>query len=231
MKKYRHLFFDLDNTLWDFESNATETLTELYYRYDLQKLGVPGVEFFIEKYKLRNEMMWEQYRLGKIEKETLRNDRFKLTFWDMGLDAGLTPAQLSEDYISESPKKNKLFPDTLETLEYLSDKYALHIITNGFNEVQHIKLRASKIDHLFDEVIISELTGFKKPDVNIFLYAMEKTGALAEECLMIGDGLEIDIAGALNANWDSVFFNPEKISHEKFTTYEIYHMAELRTFL
>jgi len=231
MKNYRHIFFDLDNTLWDFETNSTETLTELYHRHHLQKLGVPTAAYFIEKYKERNHMMWEQYRLGKIGKNTLRDDRFKLTFWDMGLDAGLAPPQLAVDYIFESPKKNKLFPDTLETLEYLNTKYALHIITNGFNEVQHIKLKASKIDHLFDEVIISELTGFKKPDVKIFEYAQHKTGAVAEECLMVGDGLEIDILGALNANWDSVFFNPEKISHEKFTTYEINHMAELRKFL
>jgi putative hydrolase of the HAD superfamily len=231
MKKYKHIFFDLDNTLWDFESNSTETLTELYHRHHLQKLGVPSVDFFIEKYKLRNQMLWEQYRLGKIEKETLRNDRFKLAFWDMGLDADLAPPQLAEDYLAESPKKNRLFPNTLETLEYLNTKYALHIITNGFEEVQHIKLRASKIDHLFDVVIISELTGYKKPDVNIFIYAMDKTGASADECLMIGDGLEIDILGAQNANWDTVFFNPEKITHEKFTTYEINSMPELKNFL
>ena len=231
MKKYKHLFFDLDNTLWDFESNSAETLTELFHRHQLQNLGVPSVGFFIEKYKLRNQMMWEQYRLGKIGKETLRNDRFKLTFWDMGLDAELAPRQLAEDYVSEGPKKNRLFPNTLETLEYLSKKYALHIITNGFEEVQHIKMRASKIDHLFDVVIISEQTGYKKPDVNIFIYAMDKTGAMAEESLMIGDGLEIDILGAQNANWDTVFFNPEKIKHEKFTTYEIYSMPELKNFL
>ena len=231
MKKYKHLFFDLDNTLWDFESNSMETLTELYARHNLESLGVPSAGYFIEKYKLRNQMMWEQYRLGKIDKETLRNDRFKLTFWDMGLDASLAPQQLAEDYVTESPKKTRLFPDTLETLEYLSREYAMHIITNGFEEVQHIKMRASKIDHLFDEVIISELTGYKKPDVNIFIYALNKTSASAEECLMIGDGLEIDILGAQNAGWDSVFFNPEKIKHDTFTTYEINSLPELKKFL
>jgi putative hydrolase of the HAD superfamily len=231
MKKYSHLFFDLDNTLWDFESNSAETLHELYEKHNLSSLGIPSVSLFIEKYQLRNQMLWEQYRLGKIDKETLRNDRFKLTFWDMGLDDTLAPPALADDYLIESPKKTRLFPGTLETLDYLAEKYKLHIITNGFSEVQHIKLKASGIDHHFDEVIISEHTGYKKPDVNIFLYAEKKTGAAREECLMIGDGLEIDIRGAINAKWDAVFFNPGKISHDVFSTYEINSLPELKNFL
>src|SRR5436309_1181162 len=98
MKKYKHIFFDLDNTLWDFNRNSRETLNELYHRHDLEKLGVASPDFFIKTYQERNAIMWEQYRLGKIDKETLRDKRFELTFWDMGLDANLAPHGLAEDY-------------------------------------------------------------------------------------------------------------------------------------
>lgn len=228
---YRHLFFDLDNTLWDFETNSQETLTELYERHRLKELGVPTAGLFIETYRHRNQMMWEQYRLGKLTKESLRNDRFPLTFWDMGLDAALAPPALADDYVRESPRKNRLFPGAVETLGYLHGRYRLHIITNGFDEVQHIKLEASGIRQFFDAVIISEHTGYKKPDINIFRYAMDHTQSRAGECLMIGDGLEIDVLGAQNAGWHSVYFNPGKQAHDRHTTYEIHALPELRTFL
>lgn len=231
MKSYRHIFFDLDNTLWDFESNSSEMLTELFHRYELQSLGIPSPEFFIEKYKQRNEMMWEQYRLGKIGKETLRNERFRYAFWDMGIDDNLVPAGLAEEYVVQSPKKNRLFPYTVSVLDYLSQKYKLHIITNGFAEAQYVKLKSSAIDHLFDEVIISEHTGYKKPDINIFLHAMRLATAVAEECLMVGDGLEVDILGARNAGWDTVFFNPGKKVHDSEVTYEISCLSELKEIL
>lgn len=231
MSKYRHIFFDLDNTLWDFERNSTEALTELYHTYKLEKLGVPSLAFFLEKYKERNALMWEEYRLGKIDKSTLRDKRFAFTFWDMGLEAELAPKELSEQYIQISPRKKHLFPHAHETLSYLQSKYTLHIITNGFTEVQYIKLNASDLEKYFSEIIISEHTGFKKPDINIFLHSMEKAKAVADECLMIGDGLEVDILGAQNAGWDSVYFNPDKIPHEEKVTYEITSLDELQNLL
>ena len=176
-------------------------------------------------------MMWEQYRLGKIDKETLRNKRFAFTFWDMGLDADLAPPALAEDYISISPKKNYLFPHAHEVLSYLREKYTLHIITNGFQEAQYIKLDSADLSKYFEEIIISEHTGFKKPDVKIFYHSLEKANATAEECLMIGDGLEVDVIGALNAGWDADFFNPGKIKHNEKVTFEISSLDELKNFL
>src|SRR5262245_36711366 len=131
MKSYRHIFFDLDNTLWDFDRNAAETLHELFHKYKLAEPGVPSFEVFFEKYKLRNEMMWEQYRLGKIDKSTLRDQRFALTFWDMGLDSETVPREFGEAYINMGPTKSYLFPHAHEVLGYLNKKYTLHIITNG----------------------------------------------------------------------------------------------------
>lgn len=228
---YKHIFFDLDNTLWDFERNSTETLNELYHKYRLDELGVASPELFIRTYQERNIMMWEQYRLGKIDKETLRNERFTLTFWDMGLDAELAPRALADDYLIISPKKNHLFPHAHEVLSYLQEKYTLHIITNGFEEAQYIKLDSADLSKYFAEIIISEHTGYKKPDANIFHYAADKANAKKDECLMVGDGLEVDIIGARNAGWDAVYFNPDKIQHEEKVTYEIDSLDELKKFL
>jgi putative hydrolase of the HAD superfamily len=231
MKKYRHIFFDLDNTLWDFDRNSTEILHELYQKYELNLLGVSSPEFFISKYQERNAMMWEQYRHGKIDKDTLRNKRFELTFWDMGLDTEKVPVQMADDYLSNAPKKNHLFPEAKNVLEYLQKKYSLHILTNGFAEVQYIKMEAAGIAEFFDEVIISEHTGYKKPDANIFHYALDKTNARAGESLMIGDGLEVDVTGAMKAGWDAIYFNPLRIPHEEKITHEIFSLVELKEIL
>ncbi|HNP48163.1 MAG TPA: HAD-IA family hydrolase, partial [Bacteroidia bacterium] len=168
---------------------------------------------------------------GIIDKETLRDKRFELTFWDLGLDSTTAPKELPSAYLQLSPRKTHLFPHTHETLAYLNKKYTLHIITNGFVEAQEIKLDASDLTKYFSEIIISEHTGYKKPDINIFLYSMNKSGAKADECLMIGDGLEIDIVGARNAGWDTVYFNPEQIPHQEAVTFEISQLSELQSFL
>jgi putative hydrolase of the HAD superfamily len=232
VKKYSHIFFDLDNTLWDFDRNSSETLNELYVKYKLAYLGIKTPEHFISKYQERNAMMWEQYRLGKIDKDTLRNKRFEFTFWDMGIEAvEHISMQLSNDYVSAAPRRNHLFPDAFEVLEYLAAKYALHIITNGFHEAQFVKLDGTGIRKFFKNIIISEHVGFKKPDANIFYYALESAKAKAEECIMIGDGLEVDVLGAQKAGWDAVFFNPKKTDHNELITHEICALIELKNIL
>jgi putative hydrolase of the HAD superfamily len=232
LKKYNHIFFDLDNTLWDFDRNSSETLNELYVKYNLADLGIKTPEHFISKYQERNAMMWEQYRLGKIDKDTLRNKRFVLTFWDMGIEAvEKISAQLADEYVSAAPKRNHLFPDAFEVLEYLHEKYSLHIITNGFHEAQFVKLDGTGIRKFFKNIVISEHVGFKKPDINIFYYALQSANATAAECIMIGDGLEVDVLGAQKAGWDAVYFNPKKTEHAETITHEIAALSELKKFL
>ncbi len=230
MKQYKHIFFDLDNTLWDFETNSRETLLELFEKHGLDKL-VPSFEYFHQKYVERNVMLWEQYRMNKIDKETLRGKRFEFTFWDMGIDPQLVPAGLGPDYSFHGPRKSKLFPQAEETLYYLSSKYKMHIISNGFEEVQHVKLKSSGIHHYFENIITSDAVGHKKPDLQIFEHALKATNSKAGEVIMIGDGLEVDIAGARNAGWDTVFFNPLKLEHRQHVTYEIRGLEELKKFL
>lgn len=227
MNKYKHIFFDLDNTIWDFDKNSYETLSNLYVTYDLESLGVPSFDFFHEKYKERNAMMWEEYRLGKIDKPTLRDKRFQFTFWDMGLDPELVPIGLAADYLKQGPSKNHLFPHAHEVLSYLKEKYVLHIITNGFEEAQHIKLESADLYKYFEEIVISEQTGFRKPDVRIFEYSQQKAKAKPEECLMIGDGLEVDCLGAQAAGWHAIYFNPLRIPHQEKPEMEIASLDEL----
>jgi putative hydrolase of the HAD superfamily len=229
--KYKHIFFDLDHTLWDFEKNSAETLTELYNKFNLQNIGIDSLELFIKFYQNRNEVMWEQYRYGKIDRDTLRNKRFEFTFDDLGIDEPTLSKSLSEEYIRIAPYKTNLFPDTHEVLTYLKEKYVLHIITNGFVETQFKKMNSSQLTSYFSEIIISEQTGFKKPDPNIFIHAIERANTNADESLMIGDNLDVDIAGARSANIDQVYFNPNKLTHQQQSTYEISSLIELKEFL
>ena len=230
-KTYRHIFFDLDDTLWDFKRNSAEALNELYHHYNLKSVGINSPEYFIKNYQERNIMMWEQYRLGAIDKETLRSKRFELTFWDMGIEASLVPRDMPEYYLSVLAAKHYLYPHAVEILSYLKEKYFLHIITNGFAEVQYIKLNSSKIKKFFRHLIISDEVGVKKPDIKIFQHALEMAGAKADESIMIGDGLDVDIAGARNAGMDQVFFNPGNLAHDHEVTYEIKSLDELKNFL
>ena len=229
--KYSHLFFDLDRTLWDFEKNAQEALTEMYNHFDFSSLGLSSAEIFIEKYKFHNEHLWSLYREGKIDKEKLRSYRFQLCLNDFGITNNQLALDLGDRYVSSAPYKTHLFPFTHEVLQYLKSKYQLHIITNGFEEVQHIKLKQSKLDVYFNNIITSEQIGVKKPDPKIFKYALSSAFANSNESLMIGDDFPVDILGAKNIGMDQVFFNPFNEKTDENSTYEISCLSQLRRLL
>ena len=204
----KHIFFDLDHTIWDFEKNSKQTLIEIIERRKLKdKYGFSGVEFY-NIYKDINEYYWTLYRQNKISKEELRVNRFYDALMTFDVDNLELASEMTEEYIEHSPLKTNLFPNAISTLEYLSDKYELHIITNGFDEVQYRKLSASKLDVYFKEIITSETVGVKKPDQLIFNYSLDVAKAKAHDSLMIGDSYEADILGAINANMRAVYFNP-----------------------
>ena len=232
MRKYKHLFFDLDHTLWDLEKNSAETLSEIFTIHQLQKFGISSLEAFTNKYSKVNEFMWEQFRLGNIDKPTLRNGRFAITLQHFGVQDEMRLAKiLADDYISRSPDKTHLLPETKETLDYLKDGYSLYIITNGFPEVQKRKLTASGLDTHFKNVFISEEIGIKKPEKGIFDFALKSTGAIAAEAIMIGDNYTIDIMGAKNSGIDQVWYNPKREVEVEKATYEIYSLGELKRIL
>ncbi len=226
-QKYKHLFFDLDRTLWDFEKSAIEAFQDIFEKYNLAQKGIDDFIAFHKKYTDHNHRLWDLYREGMLEKDVLRWKRFYLTLLDYGIDNRELADAMGTAYLEISPRKVNLFPHVMETLEYLAPKYHLHLITNGFQEVQEIKIKTSGMDQYFEKLITSEEAGVKKPDPRIFYYALDKTGALADESLMIGDDYPVDIEGARQVGIDQVYFDPDAVSKENNCTYKIRDLLEL----
>lgn len=198
------VFFDLDHTLWDFERNSALTYQKIFADHGI---GV-GLEDFLKVYVPRNLQYWKLYREGQIGKESLRYQRLRSVFDQLGY--GISDAQidlLSGAYIEELSTHTHLMPDAHEILDYLRDRYRLHIITNGFQEVQFRKLRNCRIDHFFRAVIHSERAGVQKPHRRIFELALEEAGVAAHRAVMIGDSLEADILGAQAVGLQALHFN------------------------
>jgi putative hydrolase of the HAD superfamily len=230
MPSYKHIFFDLDRTLWDFEANTLETFREIYQKYNLSGYFT-DYQSFHDKYTEINHVLWQDYLDGKLKKEILRTLRFQQTLERNGLDDKELAEKIGLDYIALSPMKTILFPHTIETLQYLKSKYELHIITNGFNEVQFVKLQNCGLEPYFTAVVTSEKAGYQKPRKEIFEYSLKRVNAKKKESIMIGDDYEIDIVGARNAGIDQVFFNPNHLKTSESATYEIHSLRELQTIL
>jgi putative hydrolase of the HAD superfamily len=230
--KYKHLFFDLDHTLWDFDANARITLEQLHLDMKLPEKGIHDFDLFHRNYLAHNERLWAQYRTGHIRQDELRLKRMWLCLLDFNVDDEELALQMNELFLQLLPTRTLLFPDTIEVLTYLQDKgYRLHLITNGFEDVQHNKLKHSGLAPFFKVVVTSECSNSLKPQKEIFEFALNKTGATVEESLMIGDALDVDVAGAFNVGMDAVHVNYLHKEQDINPTYTIYHLRELKEFL
>ena len=227
LKKYEHIFFDLDRTLWDFDAAAEVAFERIYDTYDLKSLGIPSAHEFHEVYHPLNEQLWVLYRADKITKDDLNRTRFLKPLEHYGIHDIALADHLSEDYVYWSPRIVRLVPGTMELLDYLKPKYHLHLITNGFQEVQHTKLSGSGMEPYFETLTVSEEVGVKKPNPEIFHYALRKANATAEESLVIGDEMAVDIDGARAAGIDQVFFNPSGKEEEGERTFEVKSLLEI----
>ena len=203
-----HIFFDLDRTLWDFETNSHEELVNLYHVHKLHQRGISLQNEFIKVYKKINHQCWEDYRKNLITKEKLRSERFMKTLLHFGIDDKKLANELGDDYVHNSPNRTILIDGAIDLLEALKDHFHMHIITNGFEEVQWVKLRNSKLLPYFKEVITSEAVGVKKPDPKIFQFAVEKANTTVVESVMIGDDLKTDIIGAIQVGMKCIYYNP-----------------------
>lgn len=226
----KHLFFDWDRTLWHFDKNSALALKEIFHKKNLQA-KFTSFESFYEIYQTHNHRLWNLYREGKIEKEDLSSKRFSLTFEQANITDKQFAQDFSEEYLQATTTKTELFPNAKECLLYLKSKYKLHIITNGFVEVQYLKIKNSGLAHFFSEIITSEEAGALKPHPKIFEFALSKTGAKLENSVLIGDDLEADIKGAINFGMKNIFFNPNKVKHKYMTTHEIRDLLELTKIL
>ncbi|WP_462264460.1 YjjG family noncanonical pyrimidine nucleotidase [Mucilaginibacter sp.] len=225
--RYRHLFFDLDHTLWDFDRNAEETLLELYSVHRLEDLGLRSAKEFIAAYTRHNHRLWAEYHKGIITKQTLRESRFRDTFLELGIAPELMPLAFEDDYVRICPTKLNLFADAHKVLAYLKERYTLHLISNGFREATTLKVSNTDIAQYFNHIIISEVVGINKPDPAIFEHALQLAGAQKHESLMIGDSLEADVYGALAFGMDAIYFNPTGLAQPADVPVQITALKDL----
>lgn len=227
MKKYKCVFFDLDHTLWDYETNSEEALYELFREYGFKS----SFKEFYQSFVKINTEIWDAYDRGLVGRDVIRNERFDRIFKSVGINDYALSLQFSEDYVRESPKKAHLVAHAKNVLDYLRPRYPLYIITNGFEEIQSTKLASSGITDYFKGVVTSARAGCKKPEKEIFEFALRENGFGCSETIMIGDNLLTDIAGARNASVDTVYYNPYKLPHKESVTFEIQSLKELTTIL
>jgi YjjG family noncanonical pyrimidine nucleotidase len=232
LNSYKHLFFDLDHTLWDFEKNAHDCLLEIYVHFGLKSLGVEDVTLFCEKFSEANHYYWALLERKEITADELRRRRFKTAFAKLNVHIeealGL---EMNAVFLESLPSKKALIEGAIDILDYLKPNYQLHILSNGYQGLQTQKMKSGGIFDYFDELITVDKAKALKPDRAIFEYALRCTNASVSNSLMIGDNYEADIKGAINAEFDTVFYNPAKQKTIEKPTFDISELAEMKQFL
>ncbi|PKR80485.1 noncanonical pyrimidine nucleotidase, YjjG family [Brumimicrobium salinarum] len=227
MNVIKDVFFDLDRTLWDFDRNSESALRIIFDDLKLEN-HASSFQDFLNNYKQVNAKYWNDYGQGKIDKIQLRNGRFTDTLKIFNIDDEQLGQEMNDRYLEISPYQTHLFPSTKEVLSELKEQnYRLHIITNGFKEVQFIKLKNSGILHFFDDVLCSEEVGKAKPHPSVFQGALARTRAAANHSIMIGDDFKADVIGAENAGIRGVLFDPNKKYHTNTTIERVEHLKEI----
>ncbi len=223
-RRYTHLFFDLDHTLWDFEGNATRVLERLWQDH------LPHAPFdsFKTSFDGHNERLWAKFRTGTLSREDLRWKRFSAVLLDLKCPDDALAQTLGTEFLELLPRQTGLVPGAAAVLQHCAGQgYAVHLITNGFEATQWMKLRNAGIDGHFGHVITSEGCGCPKPHRGIFEHALALCGGGAKTSLMIGDALDVDVKGARDAGWDQVYYNPAGTPHRQQPTHEIRQLDEL----
>ncbi len=229
---YKDIFLDFDDTIYDTRGNADIALRELYQHFSLSDY-FDSFETFHQRYWKKNTELWASYSRGEISKEKLIVDRFLIPLNSVGVgDAGFALI-LNNWFLDCTSKKSKLVDGAIPLLDYLKSKYKLHILSNGFVEVQYKKLRNSGVEHYFDTIILSEEAGANKPHRSFFDYAMKMSGAVLGDCIMIGDNFDTDILGAYNYEIPQIYFNPNSLplSREIKPTFQVKTLDEIKNIL
>lgn len=231
MQKYKVILFDLDHTLWDYEKNSQETLNEIYVNYKLNALCGFSFDQFHDRFGRVNSGLWRQYDHGLIDRTTIRQERFHRILKHFRIQDTELALRLSDDYLSLCPTKTNLLPHTHDVLSYLKQKYDLYILTNGFDDIQEVKLSNSNLKSYFSGMVTSETIGHRKPSKEIFDHALEVAGSTCNDTLMVGDNLLADVLGAKRASIDSVYFNPLRKVHRENIHLEINCLSQLMNIL
>ncbi len=221
------VFFDLDHTLWDFDLNSAKTFQKIFQAHTIK---IPLTQF-LPIYQQINQKYWKLYREEKIDKATLRFNRLSDTFTALNCTVSTaTITKLSNDYIKYLTTFNTLCNGANAILQYLFPKYTLHIITNGFEQVQQKKLAQSNLKTYFKTITTSEMATVKKPHPTIFKVALTKANTTPKNSIMIGDNLEADIEGAIHVGMQAIFYNYYK-QDLKTKTLQVKELSEIVKYL
>lgn len=205
---YKAIFIDLDDTLWDCKQNALDAFFEVYETFKLSNI-FNSFDHFCELYYPNNDILWQAYSEGAINKDKLNTDRFRYPFYQVGFRNNLFIDEFRNSYLTLVPTKSKLIEGAIDLLEHLKDKYPLYILSNGFTETQYTKIKSGGLNKYFEEVFLSDEIGYHKPSKEIFQFVLNKTEIAAEHALMVGDNIATDIIGAQKAMIDQIYFNPD----------------------
>lgn len=231
MENIQHIFFDLDNTLWDHRKNAYLTLKGIFEREKVHDSYNLDFEDFHREYFTINENLWALIRDGKIDKDYIRRHRFYDSFLFFGIDDFELSQRFEHQFLDEIIEYNELIEGTFDLLNYLADKnYRLHILSNGFEEVTYRKCELSGIKNYFETITSADEVNIRKPHPEIYRFALDKSGALAQNSIMIGDDWIADVEGALSFGMDAIFFdrfNDDFDSEIK----TVKNLAEIKKFL
>lgn len=228
---YKNLFIDLDDTLWDFKKNSIVCLEEIYHDYKFDRF-YPSFKHYYDVYLPSNLNLWALYRHGKISRDKLIVERILAPIREFGVNDSEYAIKISDDYLERTTLQTELVDGAIELLDYLKPKYKLHILSNGFTEVQFKKISNSGLNGYFDKIILSEDVGVNKPHPDIFNYALSQTSSSANQTLMIGDSFDADIVGAYNSNIDQIWFNPNcENSTSIEPTHTVRHLNEISNIL
>lgn len=232
-KKYKHILFDFDNTIWDFNQNSMESLHEVYILHKLETIFEDFTQFYT-LYSYQNQLLWREYNNRQINKKTLNEGRFNYPLLQMGVQDSQLAHAIGNDYLRFTQSKSGLMPYAREVLDELKQKYQLHILSNGFSELQYKKIESSGLEKHFQKIILSEQVGVLKPDKRIFDYAITSLNAHRNQVLMVGDNFEADIVGAKKAGIDQVYYQLDEdapLQQNFEPTYTISSLKELLNFL
>ena len=231
MQRYKNLFIDLDDTIYDFSGASRESFRETYDLLHYERY-FDSFEHYLSLYEPYNLELWRIYGEGKITKEELNRRRYSHPLECVGVNDQQLADTFCREALGRIPTKGPLMPGALELLEYLRPKYNMYILSNGFKELQSRKMRTAGIDGYFDALILSEDIGVNKPNRELYEYALAKTGSKLSESLMIGDMFDTDIVGAANIGMDQMYYNPkEKKGHAFTPTYEVTHLLQIKEIL
>ena len=230
MKKYTDIFFDLDHTLWDFEKNSQETIYELHSELNLESFTISASTLYLS-FEKANRWVWDQYHKDLMGKEAFRSLRFEMALGDQGIKNEELSLKLSELYINRCPTKPHLIHGALTVLKILSEKYTLHLISNGFKETTMQKVESASIGNYFKTITTPTHSGYKKPHELMFDFALKNAGCHPNQCIMIGDDLEADVLGAKRFGMDCIYFNPSSALHTENVTFEIKFITDLLNIL